>query len=91
MLGHTRSLRRRSQVQGGNDGRGASAGTAAIGAWLPVEAIPVCFLLATGGAFVAVLFARWRGESFDRAARIPFGAFLCPSLWFTFFLYALAE
>ena len=64
---------------------------AAIGAWLPVEAIPVCFLLATGGAFVAVLFARWRGESFDRAARIPFGAFLCPSLWFTFFLYALAE
>jgi len=64
---------------------------AAIGAWLPVEAIPVCFLLATGAAFVAVLLARLRGESFDRATRIPFGAFLCPSLWLTFFFCALAE
>lgn len=64
---------------------------AAIGAWLPVEAIPVCFLLATGGAFVAVLLARLRGESLDRATRIPFGAFLCPSLWLTFFFYALVE
>lgn len=64
---------------------------AAIGAWLPVEAIPICFLLATAAAFVAVLLARLRGESFDRATRIPFGAFLCPSLWLTFFLYAFVE
>lgn len=64
---------------------------AAIGAWLPVEAIPLCFLLATGAAFVAVLFARLRGESLDRATRIPFGTFLCPSLWLTFFLCAWVE
>jgi leader peptidase (prepilin peptidase)/N-methyltransferase len=64
---------------------------AAIGAWLPVEAIPMCFLLATAAAFTAVLFARLRGESFDRATRIPFGTFLCPSLWLTFFFCALAE
>jgi leader peptidase (prepilin peptidase)/N-methyltransferase len=64
---------------------------AAIGAWLPVEAIPVCFLLATGTAFVTVLLARLRGESFDRTTRIPFGTFLCPSLWLTFFFCALVE
>src|SRR4051812_7902971 len=64
---------------------------AAIGAWLPLEAIPLCFLLATAAAFVAVLLARLRGESLDRATRIPFGAFLCPSLWLTFFVYALVE
>ena len=64
---------------------------AAIGAWLPVEAIPLCFLLATAAAFVAVLLARLRGDSLDRATRIPFGAFLCPSLWLTFFLYAFVE
>jgi leader peptidase (prepilin peptidase)/N-methyltransferase len=64
---------------------------AAIGAWLPVEAIPMCFLLATGAAFVAVLLARFRGESFDRATRIPFGTFLCPSLWLIFFFCALVE
>jgi leader peptidase (prepilin peptidase)/N-methyltransferase len=64
---------------------------AAIGAWLPVEAIPVCFLLATCGAFVAVLLARLRGASFDRTTRVPFGTFLCPSLWFTFFFCALLE
>jgi leader peptidase (prepilin peptidase)/N-methyltransferase len=65
--------------------------SAAIGAWLPVQAIPMCFLLATGAAFVAVLLARFRGERFDRATRIPFGAFLCPSLWLIFFFCALVE
>lgn len=63
----------------------------AVGAWLPVEAIPVCFLLATGAAFVAVLLARLRGESFDRATRIPFGTFLCPSLLLTFYFCVLVN
>jgi len=58
---------------------------AATGAWLPVEAIPLCFALATGGALVAVLLARLRGEDIDPAAKVPFGAFLCPALWFTFY------
>jgi leader peptidase (prepilin peptidase) / N-methyltransferase len=35
---------------------------AAIGAWLPLEAIPWCFGLATSGALLAVMFARLGGE-----------------------------
>ncbi|WP_315833189.1 A24 family peptidase [Bradyrhizobium prioriisuperbiae] len=54
---------------------------AAIGAWLPLDAVPVCLTLATGAALIAVLAARWRGETVERTARVPFGAFLCPALW----------
>jgi leader peptidase (prepilin peptidase) / N-methyltransferase len=59
---------------------------AAIGAWLPVEAIPLCFGLATTSALLVVMFARFNGRSVTRTTRIPFGAFLCPSLWIAFYM-----
>lgn len=58
---------------------------AAVGAWLPVETIPLCFGLAAGGALVMVMVARVRGKSIDTSIKIPFGAFLCPALWFVFY------
>ena len=58
---------------------------AAIGAWLPLEAIPLCFALATGGALLTVMAARLSGQAVMRTTRIPFGAFLCPALWIVFF------
>jgi len=58
---------------------------AAIGAWLPLEAIPLCFGLATGGAILTVMAARLSGQAVMRTTRIPFGAFLCPALWIVFF------
>ncbi len=58
---------------------------AAIGAWLPLEAIPWCFGLATGGALLAVMLARLSGESVMRTTKIAFGAFLCPALWIVFY------
>jgi leader peptidase (prepilin peptidase) / N-methyltransferase len=58
---------------------------AAVGAWLPLKAIPLCFGLAAGGALVTVLFARLRGETIDASMKIPFGAFLCPALWLVFY------
>jgi leader peptidase (prepilin peptidase) / N-methyltransferase len=58
---------------------------AAIGAWLPLDAIPLCFGLATGGALAAVALAHLSGRAVVRTTRIPFGAFLCPALWIVFF------
>jgi leader peptidase (prepilin peptidase) / N-methyltransferase len=62
---------------------------AAVGAWLPVEAIPLCFGLAAGGALITVMIARVRGQSIDASIKIPFGAFLCPALWLVFYAGAL--
>jgi leader peptidase (prepilin peptidase)/N-methyltransferase len=62
---------------------------AAVGAWLPVDAIPTCFGLAAGSALVAVLLARLRGEAISTATKIPFGAFLCPALWLIFYVNVL--
>jgi leader peptidase (prepilin peptidase)/N-methyltransferase len=58
---------------------------AAIGAWLPFEAIPLCFGLATSGALLTVMLARLRGQAVMRTTRIPLGAFLCPALWIVYF------
>jgi len=58
---------------------------AAVGAWLPVEAIPLCFGLASGAALVAVVLARLRGETVGAFTKVPFGAFLCPALWLVFY------
>jgi leader peptidase (prepilin peptidase)/N-methyltransferase len=58
---------------------------AAVGAWLPLASIPFCFALATCSALVSVMFGRLRGESSDAAAKLPFGAFLCPALWLVFY------
>lgn len=58
---------------------------AAIGAWLPLDAIPLCFGLAASGALAAVVLAYLSGRAIMRTTRIPFGAFLCPALWIVFF------
>jgi leader peptidase (prepilin peptidase) / N-methyltransferase len=64
---------------------------AAVGAWVPVQAIPLCFGLAAGGALVTVVCARLGGETIDARAwmKIPFGAFLCPALWLAFYASVL--
>jgi len=59
---------------------------AAIGAWLPVEAIPLCFGLATSAALLMVMFAHLKGRPVTRTTRIPFGTFLCPALWIVFYV-----
>src|SRR5258705_1725296 len=58
---------------------------AAIGAWLPLEAIPLWFGLATSGALGTEMVARLRGQAVMRRTKIPFGAFRCPPLWIVFF------
>jgi leader peptidase (prepilin peptidase) / N-methyltransferase len=64
---------------------------AAVGAWLPLDAIPLCFGLAASAALVAVMTAHLRGQSIEGATKLPFGAFLCPSLWLVFFASALPK
>jgi leader peptidase (prepilin peptidase) / N-methyltransferase len=58
---------------------------AAVGAWLPLDFVPLCFGLATGGALVIILWGLLRGEHVERTMKIPLGVFLCPALWFVFF------
>ncbi len=62
---------------------------AAVGAWLPLKTIPLCFGLASGGALVAVMLAHLRGETVNSSTKVPFGAFLCPALWLLFYCGAL--
>jgi leader peptidase (prepilin peptidase)/N-methyltransferase len=62
----------------------------AIGAWLPVAAIPVCFGLAATSALVLVLVAQLGGRPIELTTRLPFGAFLCPALWLVYYVGALA-
>ncbi|HEY6256124.1 MAG TPA: A24 family peptidase [Xanthobacteraceae bacterium] len=58
---------------------------AGIGAWLPLDAIPVCFALAASAALILVLVAHVRGRPLEAATKLPFGAFLCPALWLVFY------
>ena len=60
-----------------------------IGAWLPLDAIPICFALAASAALILVLFAHLRGRSIEAATKLPFGAFLCPALWLVFYVNVL--
>ena len=60
---------------------------AAIGAWLSLQLMPVCFALAAAAALLSVA-ARAREQAIDQM-RLPFGAFLCPALWLIFFVDAL--
>jgi leader peptidase (prepilin peptidase) / N-methyltransferase len=64
---------------------------AAVGAWLPLDAVPLCFALAASAALVSALIAQLRGHIVERATRLPFGAFLCPSLWLVFYAGALTN
>jgi leader peptidase (prepilin peptidase)/N-methyltransferase len=61
--------------------------TAAIGAWLRLELIPVCFVLATTAALLFLVIRR-SGRPIGQE-KLPLGAFLCPSLWLVFFVDAL--
>jgi leader peptidase (prepilin peptidase) / N-methyltransferase len=63
----------------------------AVGAWLPLDVIPLCFALATSAALVSLMIAHWRGHAIERATRLPFGAFLCPSLWVMFYASTLSN
>jgi leader peptidase (prepilin peptidase)/N-methyltransferase len=62
---------------------------AAIGAWLPLEAIPVCFALASIGALILVLLAQVAGQDVRATTKLAFGAFLCPALWLVFYASVL--
>ncbi len=62
---------------------------AAVGAWLPFEAIPACFGLAAVAALVSVLI-RGRQDALENF-KLPLGAFLCPALWLVFFVTSLSR
>jgi leader peptidase (prepilin peptidase)/N-methyltransferase len=62
---------------------------AAIGAWLPFEFVPSCISLAAGAALATVGVAHLRGATIGADMKLPFGAFLCPALWLTFFASVL--
>jgi leader peptidase (prepilin peptidase)/N-methyltransferase len=62
---------------------------AAVGAWLPLDTIPLCFGLAASAALVAAMAAHLRGQSIEAATKLPFGAFLCPALWLVFYASVL--
>jgi len=85
LVGHAYAALRRRDGLGFGDVKLA----AAVGAWLPLDVIPLCFALATGAALIAVAIARLRGNAIDAATRLPFGAFLCPALWLVFYASVL--
>jgi leader peptidase (prepilin peptidase)/N-methyltransferase len=62
---------------------------AAVGAWLPISGIPLCFALATGAALMLVVLERLRGGNISRGMRLPLGAFVCPALWLVFYAGAV--
>lgn len=64
---------------------------AAVGAWLPLDRIPLCFALASVAALVAVMLAHLRGDAVDASTKVPFGAFLCPALWLVFYGASLSS
>ncbi len=64
---------------------------AAVGAWLPLDKIPLCFGLASVAALAAVMLVRLRGEVVDASTKVPFGAFLCPALWLVFYGTSLSN
>jgi leader peptidase (prepilin peptidase) / N-methyltransferase len=57
---------------------------AAVGAWLPLEAIPYCFGLAASAGLIAAALSRPKTPTAD--IKLPLGAFLCPALWLVFFI-----
>jgi leader peptidase (prepilin peptidase) / N-methyltransferase len=63
---------------------------AAVGAWLPLVDIPLCFAVATCAALLTVVLARLRGQGIDATMKLPFGAFLCPALWLVFYAGVLS-
>lgn len=61
----------------------------AAGAWVGLELLPLVLVLAAGTALAAVLAnAAWRGIRLDQRMRVPFGAFLAPSIWVVWVLAA---
>ncbi len=60
---------------------------AAVGAWLPLAAIPYCFGLAAIAGLIVATFTRHEGPAAEM--KLPLGAFLCPALWLVFFIHRL--
>jgi leader peptidase (prepilin peptidase)/N-methyltransferase len=60
---------------------------AGIGAWLPLESIPVCFSLAATAALLSIL-SRF-GSAPLKTLKLPLGTYLCPALWLVFFVNSL--
>jgi leader peptidase (prepilin peptidase)/N-methyltransferase len=64
---------------------------AGVGAWLPLDAVALCFILAASGGLILIIVARLRGERVQSTTRLPFGAFLCPALWLVFYATRLTS
>jgi leader peptidase (prepilin peptidase)/N-methyltransferase len=63
---------------------------ATIGAWLPLDAIPLCFALAAGAGLLCTGIACLRGAALENTTKLPFGLFLCPALWLIYFTSLLS-
>ncbi|MFA5950911.1 MAG: A24 family peptidase [Hyphomicrobium sp.] len=62
---------------------------AAAGAWVGPDLLSLVVLLASSSALVAVLGTAWlRGQPVDLKGRVPFGAFLAPSIWIVWVIAA---
>jgi len=77
--------------QRGHDGLGFGDVklAAAAGAWVGPDLLSLVLLLASSSALVAVLGNAWlRGQRVDLKGRVPFGAFLAPSIWIVWLIAA---
>ena len=61
---------------------------AVAGVWLGWGFLPVVVEIAALTALAVALYASLRGHGFDPKARLPFGAFLAPSIWICWALAA---
>ena len=61
---------------------------AVAGVWLDWVDLPIVVNIGALSALAAALFARRRGDRFDRNARLPFGAFFAPAIWICWALAA---
>lgn len=63
---------------------------AAAGAWVGAELLSIVLLLAALSALVWIVCrSALRGEQISPSTRVPFGTFLAPSIWTTWFYFAL--
>ncbi|HZP79814.1 MAG TPA: A24 family peptidase [Pseudolabrys sp.] len=58
----------------------------AIGVWLPIDYVPLCFAIASVSALMLILIRVRAGQQTKLTTKIPFGTYLCPALWLTFFI-----
>lgn len=58
------------------------------GVWLDWIDLPVAVDIAAVAALAAAVLSRLRGKNLDMKARLPFGAFLAPSIWLCWLITA---